>query len=91
MGAMKPWHWVVVLIVVLLLFGAKRLPDLAKSVGQSMKIFKKEIGDLTSDDTPPPAIDAAPATPAPPAVSVTKPPIAPAQPAGSEGSTPPQV
>ena len=52
MGAMKPMHWVVLLVIVLLLFGAKRLPDLAKSVGQSMKIFKKEIKELQEDDTP---------------------------------------
>ena len=49
MGAMQPWHWIVLLVVVLLLFGSTRLPGLAKSVGQSMKIFKKEIKDLRDD------------------------------------------
>ena len=34
MNALKPWHVIVLLVVVLLLFGAKRLPDLAKSVGE---------------------------------------------------------
>ena len=48
------WHVVIVLLVVVLLFGAKRLPDLAKSVGQSMKIFKNEVKDLRDDDAPPP-------------------------------------
>ena len=48
-GAMQPWHWIVLLVVVLLLFGSTRLPGLAKSVGQSMKIFKKEIKDLRDD------------------------------------------
>ena len=52
MNALKPWHVIVLLVVVLLLFGAKRLPDLAKSVGESLKIFKNEIKDLT-DDAPP--------------------------------------
>lgn len=56
MGAMRPWHLAVLLIVILLLFGAKRLPDLAKSVGQSMKIFKKEIKELTDDDAPAPPV-----------------------------------
>ncbi|WP_285104820.1 Sec-independent protein translocase subunit TatA [Promicromonospora sp. MEB111] len=49
MGAMQPWHWIVLLVVVLLLFGSTRLPGLAKSVGQSMKIFKKEIKDMRED------------------------------------------
>jgi sec-independent protein translocase protein TatA len=49
MGAMQPWHWIVLLVVVLLLFGSSRLPGLAKSVGQSMKIFKKEVRDLRED------------------------------------------
>lgn len=43
-------HILIVLVVVLLLFGANRLPGLAKSVGQSLKIFKNEVKDLTSDD-----------------------------------------
>ena len=46
------WHVLIVLLVVVLLFGAKRLPDLAKSVGQSMKIFKHEVKDLRDDDAP---------------------------------------
>ena len=49
MGAMQWQHWVLVLVVVLLLFGTARLPGLAKSVGQSMKIFKKEIRELRDD------------------------------------------
>lgn len=49
------WHIVVLLLVVLLLFGANRLPDLARSVGKSMKIFKDEVKDLRDDSsrTPP--------------------------------------
>ncbi|GAB3126265.1 Sec-independent protein translocase subunit TatA [Glaciibacter psychrotolerans] len=37
------WHFVIILFVVLLLFGAPKLPGLARSLGQSMKIFKSEI------------------------------------------------
>ncbi|WP_426308589.1 Sec-independent protein translocase subunit TatA [Cellulosimicrobium sp. E-16] len=55
MGMLKPWHIIVLVVVILLLFGARRLPDLAKSVGQSLKIFKSEVKDLREDDTPPPA------------------------------------
>ena len=50
---LSAWHVLIVLLVVVLLFGAKRLPDLAKSVGQSMKIFKNEVKDLRDDDAPP--------------------------------------
>ena len=39
------WHALIILAVVLLLFGAARLPNLAKSVGQSVRILKKEVGD----------------------------------------------
>ncbi|MEU2201113.1 Sec-independent protein translocase subunit TatA [Isoptericola sp. NPDC019482] len=46
---LKPWHIIVLVVVILLLFGARRLPDLARSVGQSLKIFKKEVKDLTDD------------------------------------------
>ena len=37
------WHALVLLVIVVLLFGANKLPALAKSVGQSMKIFKNEV------------------------------------------------
>ena len=42
---LQGWHLVVLLVVILLLFGAKRLPDLARSVGQSLKILKTEVKD----------------------------------------------
>ena len=48
---MRPIHWIIVLVVVLVLFGAHKLPELAKSIGQSAKILKKEMNDL-SEDTP---------------------------------------
>ena len=53
------WQIVLLVILVILLFGAKRLPELAKSVGQSLKIFKSEVKDLRDDDAP-----AGPSTPA---------------------------
>lgn len=37
------WHFLVILVVVLLLFGAPKLPGLARSLGQSLRIFKSEI------------------------------------------------
>ncbi len=48
------WHALIILAVVVLLFGATRLPALAKAVGQSTKIFKSELsqpGDDASSNT----------------------------------------
>jgi sec-independent protein translocase protein TatA len=45
-----PWHWVVVAIIVIALFGYKRLPDAARSLGRSLRIFKTEIKGMTEDE-----------------------------------------
>ncbi len=37
------WDWVIILLIVLILFGGKRLPDLAKSLGRSISLFKKGL------------------------------------------------
>jgi sec-independent protein translocase protein TatA len=44
------WHFLIILVVILLLFGAPKLPGLARSLGQSMKIFKNEIKSDTVDE-----------------------------------------
>ena len=44
------WHMIVLLVLVLVVYGSSRLPDIAKSVGQSMKVFKKEIKELRDED-----------------------------------------
>ncbi|MDP9092789.1 MAG: Sec-independent protein translocase subunit TatA [Actinomycetota bacterium] len=49
-GADAPWHWFILVIVVVALFGYKRLPDAARSLGRSMRIFKTEIKGMTEDD-----------------------------------------
>lgn len=50
MGALSIWHWLIVLAVVLLLFGSKKLPDAARGLGRSMRIFKSEIKEMQSDE-----------------------------------------
>jgi sec-independent protein translocase protein TatA len=45
-----PWHIIILLIVLVVLFGAKRLPGAAQSLGQSMHIFKKSVQGLHTDD-----------------------------------------
>ncbi|MFD2758450.1 twin-arginine translocase TatA/TatE family subunit [Gulosibacter faecalis] len=45
------WHALIILAIVVLIFGAAKLPALAKSVGQSMRILKHEVRDDTSAST----------------------------------------
>jgi sec-independent protein translocase protein TatA len=52
MGELSPWHWLVVIGVFALLFGAKRLPDAARSLGRSTRILKSELSGLREDDKP---------------------------------------
>jgi sec-independent protein translocase protein TatA len=74
MGALAPWHFAILALLVVLLFGAKRLPDSARALGRSMRILKAETQDLRHDD--------ATATPSPVDVSTTpadEPPALPAR------------
>lgn len=50
-NALQGWHIIIIVLVVLLLFGAPKLPGLAKSIGQSMRIFRGEVKSMKSDDT----------------------------------------
>ncbi|MEO9096019.1 MAG: Sec-independent protein translocase subunit TatA [Microbacteriaceae bacterium] len=49
-GNLTGWHLLIILAVVLLLFGAPKLPGLAKSIGQSMRIFKSEVKTMKEED-----------------------------------------
>ncbi|PVW06729.1 twin-arginine translocase TatA/TatE family subunit [Microbacterium sp. Gd 4-13] len=44
------WHLLIVLAVILLLFGAAKLPALAKSMGQSARVFRSEIKEMKKED-----------------------------------------
>jgi TatA/E family protein of Tat protein translocase len=46
----EPSHILILLLVVLVLFGEKRLPDSARSLGKSMRIFKSELKEMKQDD-----------------------------------------
>jgi sec-independent protein translocase protein TatA len=71
-GMIGGWEMVVILAVVLMLFGAKKLPELAKGLGQGIKEFKKATREVTDevtnamDETPQRRLPAAPAAPAQP-------------------------
>ena len=75
-------EWVIVILAVLLLFGAKKIPELAKGLGTGIREFKKATREVTdevqkaADDTPAPANKSAAKDPSPPAqtVSQTSPP-----------------
>ena len=46
----EPSHIIILLVVILVLFGAKRLPDSARSLGRSMRIFKSEMKEMTTEE-----------------------------------------
>ena len=67
----SPWKILIIVVLILVLFGSKKLPGAARSLGQSMRIFKSEIANLHEDapgkETP---------EPAQPAAALTAPPVA---------------
>ena len=69
MGAMRPWHIIVLVIVLIIVFGASKLPDIAQNIGKSAKVLKKEMKELTDDDqkaNPPQVSGSQPSDPAAP-------------------------
>jgi len=50
MGGLQGWHLVIIIVLALLLFGAPKLPGLARSMGQSLRIFKSEVRQMKDDD-----------------------------------------
>jgi sec-independent protein translocase protein TatA len=67
MGELSPTHWLIVIVVAVVLFGARRLPDAARSLGRSARILKSEISGIHDDAKPadpapagPPALESAP-------------------------------
>ncbi|MFD9060943.1 Sec-independent protein translocase subunit TatA [Kitasatospora purpeofusca] len=86
-NGLEPWHLLVVLAVVILLFGSKKLPDMARGLGKSMRILKAETAAMREDgpareEAPAPtaAASGAPAAPVAP-VSATPAPAAATAPA----------
>ena len=58
----SPWKILIVALVIIVLFGSKKLPSAARSLGQSMRILKKEVSGLHEDEPAPAA--AVPVAPA---------------------------
>ena len=51
LGNLSGWHFLIIIAVVVLLFGAPKLPGLAKSLGQSLRIFRGEMKQMKDDST----------------------------------------
>jgi sec-independent protein translocase protein TatA len=78
--ALQPWHIIVLVVVLVLLFGSRRLPGAAKSLGESMHIFKRSVQGLNPDEAGQdsaanPGANLASST-LPPAVPAVTPPVA---------------
>ena len=48
-GLIQPWHILILVLVIVMVFGWKRLPDAARSLGRSMRIFKSEVEEMKKD------------------------------------------
>jgi len=48
-GLIEPWHIVILILVLVVLFGGKKMPDAARSLGRSMRIFKSEVEEMKKD------------------------------------------
>lgn len=72
MGWRNPMVWVILIALVVLLFGASRLPDLTRNIGKSLKIFKEEVRDL-QDDKSQATIEQPPTQPGPQSAEATTP------------------
>lgn len=69
MPNLRPAELLLILLIVVLLFGAKKLPEAARGLGRSLRIFKAETKALRDEDEPaqPPVTRVLPPEPAPPA------------------------
>ena len=63
---LQPWHIVLFLLIALLLFGGKRLPEIGRSLGHGMREFKDAVtGNSPADDEPQPELPVAETTATP--------------------------
>ena len=58
MGTFSIWHWLIVLLIVVMVFGTKKLKNMGSDLGAAVKGFKDGMKDGTSDDVPPQQVTA---------------------------------
>ncbi len=56
-GALSPMHWIIVLVIVLIIFGPGKLPGLGKSIGETIKGFKRAMNEPEENKTDLPKIE----------------------------------
>ncbi|MCX4092806.1 Sec-independent protein translocase subunit TatA [Nocardia sp. alder85J] len=80
MGSLSATHWLLIALVFVLLFGAKRLPDAARGLGRSLRIFKSEMQEMQTEGgkSAPAAGTPAASTPAPAELPSAQPTVNPA-------------
>lgn len=83
MGSLSWQHWLIVAVVVVILFGSKKLPDAARGLGRSLRIFKSEVKEMQSDGS-----SAAPAPAPAPAAAVEPAPLPAPNPAPQAAAAP---
>ena len=52
MGSLSIWHWLIVLVIVMLVFGTKKLRNIGEDLGGAVKGFKEGMKDAAADDKP---------------------------------------
>jgi sec-independent protein translocase protein TatA len=58
MGSFSIWHWLIVLVIVMLIFGTKKLRNMGQDLGGAVKGFKDGMKEGSAEASPPPAVSA---------------------------------
>ncbi len=64
-GMFEGWHLIILVVLLAILFGSKRLPDAARGLGRSLRILKAEVKEMREEDVRRPGASPAPAAPEP--------------------------
>jgi sec-independent protein translocase protein TatA len=78
-GLDVPSHWIILAVLAIVFFGYKNLPDMSRSLGRSLRIFKSEMKDLTDEGTATSSSSAPEAAPRVVAVATESTPVTSAQ------------
>jgi sec-independent protein translocase protein TatA len=72
MGELSPIHWLIVLAIIVLLFGGKKIPEVMKGLGEGIRHFKDGMSGNANTTTAPPSNVPPPSVPVTPAPTVTE-------------------